>query len=143
MISNETLAAFCVDVGLYQYFRHASAEVGHAINIYVDKINKAKRDEYMSAQREGREPGQYWLSTNPPKVRSSSSRQRRDADALQVLSDIVEAIIGGLYHSDDLTESGVVNFFNSTLKPFYDRHIRMQTLSLHPTSTLFDLLYSY
>ena len=50
---------------------------------------------------------------------------------------------GALYISDDFTEPGVVNFFDSALKPFYDRHIRMQTLSLHPTSTLFDLLYSY
>ena len=73
MISNETLAAFCVDVGLFQYFRHASPEVGNAINTYVDKINKAKRDEYALAEREGREPGQYWLNTSPPKVRWSTS----------------------------------------------------------------------
>ncbi|KZT74443.1 ribonuclease III [Daedalea quercina L-15889] len=127
MISNETLAAFCVDVGLYSYFRHASPEVGSAISAYVDKINKAKRDEYASAEREGRLPGQYWLNTGPPKA----------------LSDIVESIVGGLYISDDFAESGVVKFFDTALKPFYDRHIRMQTLSLHPTSTLFDLLYSY
>ena len=52
MISNETLAAFCVDVGLFQYFRHASPEVGNAINTYVDKINKAKRDESADAYLE-------------------------------------------------------------------------------------------
>ncbi|KAH9843805.1 uncharacterized protein C8Q71DRAFT_698068 [Rhodofomes roseus] len=127
MISNETLAAFCVDAGLYQYFRHASPQVGTAITAYVDKIEKAKRDECASAERDGRLLGQYWLNTNPPKV----------------LSDIVESIVGGLYISDDFTESGVVKFFDGALKPFYDRHIRMQTLSLHPTSTLFDLLYSY
>ncbi|KAH9938657.1 ribonuclease III domain-containing protein [Fomitopsis serialis] len=127
MISNETLAAFCVDVGLYHSFRHASPDVGAAISAYVDKVEKAKRDEYASAEQDGRLPGQYWLSTNPPKV----------------LSDIVESIVGGLYVSDDFTEAGVVKFFESALKPFYDRHIRMQTLSLHPTSTLFDLLYSY
>lgn len=71
MISNETLAAFCVDVGLYNYFRHASPEVGAAISAYMHKIEKAKRDEYASAEQDGRLPGQYWLNTNPPKVRSA------------------------------------------------------------------------
>ena len=142
MISNETLAAFCVDVGLFQYFRHASPEVGNAISTYVGKVGKAKRNEYALAGREGREPGQYWLNTSPPKVRRFK-KHACYAYMAQVLSDIVEAVIGALYISDDFTESGVVNFFDGALKPFYDRHIRMQTLSLHPTSTLFDLLCSY
>ena len=38
----------------------------------------------------------------------------------QVLSDIVEAIVGALFISDDFTEPGVVNFFDSALKPFFD-----------------------
>lgn len=33
-------------------------------------------------------------------------------------------------------------FFDRTLKPFFDRHIRLQTLSDHPNTTLTELFHA-
>jgi len=68
--------------------------------------------------------GQYWLSTEPPKA----------------LSDVVESIIGAVYISDNFSPIGAEALFDNVLKPFYDKHITLQTLSHHPTKILFELV---
>lgn len=57
----------------------------------------------------------------------------------QALSDVVESIIGAIYISDDFTPIGAEQLFDNVLKPFYDKHITLQTLSHHPTKILFEL----
>lgn len=37
--------------------------------------------------------------------------------------------------------NGVEAFFDKILKPFYDGHIRLQSLSHHPSKTLYDLFH--
>jgi endoribonuclease Dicer len=53
---------------------------------------------------------------------------------------VVESIIGAVYISDDFSAVGAEQFFNNVLRPFYDRHISLKTLSHHPTKVLFELL---
>jgi endoribonuclease Dicer len=57
-----------------------------------------------------------------------------------VLSDAIEAMLGALYISDGLTPEGSQVVFDRLFKPFYDRHVRLQTLSHHPNKILAELL---
>jgi len=58
----------------------------------------------------------------------------------QILSDVVESIIGALYISDGFTSDGVELMFRKILEPFYDQHITIKTLSHHPTKILFEIM---
>lgn len=58
------------------------------------------------------------------------------------MSDVVESILGAVYVSDNFSPVGAETFFDKVLKPFYDRHITLQTLSHHPTKILFELFQS-
>lgn len=62
---------------------------------------------------------------------------------LQALSDVVESVIGAIYISDHFSPVGAETFFDNVLKPFYDRHITLKTLSHHPTKILFELLQAH
>lgn len=59
---------------------------------------------------------------------------------LKALSDVVESIAGAIYISDNFDPIGAEALFDNVLKPFYDKHITLQTLSHHPTKILFELL---
>lgn len=61
----------------------------------------------------------------------------------QPLSDMVESIIGAVYVSDNFSPVGAEAFFDNVLRPFFDEHITLQTLSHHPTKTLFELLQAH
>ena len=54
----------------------------------------------------------------------------------------MESVLGALYLSDDFSHVGVHRFFDTVLGPFYDTHIRLETLSHHPTKVLFELIQS-
>ena len=62
---------------------------------------------------------------------------------LQALSDIVESVIGAIFISDNFSPDGAQSFFDKILKPFYDKHITLRTLSHHPTKTLFEVLQAH
>ena len=50
--------------------------------------------------------------------------------------------MAAVYVSDDYNITGAERFFEEVLKPFFERHIRLQTLSDHPNTTLTDLFHS-
>lgn len=52
----------------------------------------------------------------------------------------MESIVGAIYISDNFSPVGAESLFDNVLKPFYDKHITLQTLSHHPTKILFELL---
>lgn len=54
----------------------------------------------------------------------------------------MESILGAIYVSDNFSPVGAETLFDKVLKPFYDRHITLQTLSHHPTKILFELFQS-
>ena len=58
----------------------------------------------------------------------------------QCLSDVVESTIGALYVGDNFFELGVGRFFESVFRPFAEAHIRLQTLSTNPKTTLLEFL---
>lgn len=145
MVSNETLAAFCVHVGLQQYIHMASKELTAAIQKYTDFLTELRKKEYDFAEREQRLPGQYWLDMpmEPPKVcrpMTPFHLKPQLTIPIQCLSDIVESLIGALYVSDNFFEVGVGRFFETVFKPFLEAHVRLQTLSANPKATLLELL---
>ena len=75
MVSNLTLAAFCVHQGLQQYLKMEAKDLGATISKYIDFLEELRKKEYDFAAREKRLPGQYWLDMpmDPPKVCHSPS----------------------------------------------------------------------
>lgn len=49
-------------------------------------------------------------------------------------------MLGALYVSDDFFEAGVGIFFENVYKPFIEAHVRLQTLSGNPKTTLLEFL---
>ncbi|KAI4522283.1 ribonuclease III [Schizophyllum commune Loenen D] len=126
MVGNSPLAAICAESGLYRHLHQKSHQIQQSINTYLTALQKAKQKEYAAADDDLRERGQYWFDVNPPKA----------------LSDIVESIVGAIYISDDLEWTGVQQLFKHFLQPFYEKHIRMNTLAVHPTKILLELVQS-
>ncbi|KAI0347065.1 ribonuclease III [Trametopsis cervina] len=122
MVSNQALATLCVLTGLHKTILYGG-DMGMAIAAYAQRINILKDQEYKRANAEGRLPGQFWLEAEPPKV----------------LSDVVESVLGAVFISAGYDIGAVQTVFNKICKPFYLRHIRLQTLSPHPATTLLQL----
>ncbi|TFY77295.1 hypothetical protein EWM64_g6716 [Hericium alpestre] len=123
MVSNSALAAVCISSGLHEYLMFESHDLANSIQTYKQKLKAKQAEEYAEAEQEGRAPGQYWMDVEPPKA----------------LSDVVESIIGAVYISDNFAPVGSVTLYDCLLKPFYDKHITLKTLSHHPTKTLLEL----
>lgn len=62
---------------------------------------------------------------------------------VQALSDLIESLIGAVYISDRFSPVGAEAFFDNVLRPFFDQHITLQTLTHHPTKTLFELVQAH
>ena len=144
MVSNSTLAAVCVYSGLHEHLLFESPNIASSIQAYSEQLDTVQRMEYDLAENEGRLPGQYWLDIEQPKVTSHAEWPylRDQMLFLQVLSDVVESVLGAIYVSDDFSPEGVEAFFDSVLKPHFDKHITLRTLSHHPTKILFELFQS-
>ncbi|KAI9448216.1 hypothetical protein H4582DRAFT_2140361 [Lactarius indigo] len=127
MVSNQTLGAICVEVGLHEHLMFESFDLASKIRAYTENLKRKRNAEYELAKEEGRAPGQYWIDTIPPKA----------------LSDVVESVIGAIFISDNFSPEGAQSFFDKILKPFYDKHITLRTLSHHPTKTLFEVFQAH
>ncbi|KAH9999338.1 hypothetical protein BJV77DRAFT_1058384 [Russula vinacea] len=127
MVSNQALGAICIEVGLHEHLMFESFDLANKIRAYVETLKRKRDAEYELAKEEDRAPGQYWIETTPPKA----------------LSDVVESVIGAIFVSDNFSLDGAQSFFDKILKPFYDKHITLRTLSHHPTKTLFEVLQAH
>lgn len=126
MVANSTLAAVCVYSGFHEYLIFESQTIANSITQYSEALRNAERADATRAKFEGSTPGQYWLDIEQPKV----------------LSDVLESVMGAVYVSDNFSSVGVEAFFDNILKPFFDKHITLNTLSHHPTKVLFELFQS-
>ena len=145
MVSNTTLATICVLSGLYKHLQFASSDLANQITEHVAKIQALHDAEHKAAQKENRLPCQFWVEEEPPKVHPlpSATRPCRDSQiSLQALSDIVESIMAAMYVNDGFDIASAERFFHDVLMPFFERHIRLQTLSDHPNTTLTNLFHS-
>lgn len=126
MVSNSTLAAVCVYSGVHEHLIFESQSIASSIQAYSELLDSARKADEVRSKIEGRLPGQYWVDIEQPKV----------------LSDVLESVMGAIYVSDNFSPEGVEAFFDSLLKPFFDQHITLKTLSHHPTKILFELFQS-
>ncbi|KAF5317594.1 hypothetical protein D9611_014873 [Ephemerocybe angulata] len=127
MVSNSTLAAICVSSGLRDHLLFDSQQLAQSIEEYVTVITEKADEENRAAEAERRPAGQFWLGVEPPKA----------------LSDVIESVIGAVYISDKFSPVGAEAFFDNVLRPFFDKHITLQTLTHHPTKTLFELIQAH
>ncbi|CAK5275583.1 unnamed protein product [Mycena citricolor] len=116
MVSNSTLAAIAVTCGLSNHLLLADP-LADSTTRYINQLKQKEAEEYELAAQEKRQPGQYWA-----------------------FSDVIESILGAVYISDDFSSEGVEAFFAAVLKPFYDKHITLNTLPKHPMETLADIV---
>ena len=126
-MSNTALAAISVAVGLHHHARFEDPRTNQKVSAYVTQVSAQKTREGQKAAAEKREVGQYWIGLEPPKP----------------LADILEALIGAIYLSDACELHGVQRFFDRVLRPFYDAHVTLHTLSDHPHSALTQVMQSY
>ena len=68
MVSNSALAAVCVWSGLQEHLLFESYILASSIQAYADALKVKQANEYELADKEDRQPGQYWLEIEPPKV---------------------------------------------------------------------------
>lgn len=69
IVSTKPLAALCVESGLVEFLRYDSPALAESITSYKATITKARNDEIEVANREEREPKEYWSTYPAPKVR--------------------------------------------------------------------------
>ncbi|KAH7105711.1 hypothetical protein BKA62DRAFT_826957 [Auriculariales sp. MPI-PUGE-AT-0066] len=124
MVENRTLAALCVRTGLHDHIVQHVPSVRDRVQTYCHALQLAHDAEHALAQSEDRAPAQYWLELDFPKL----------------LSDVVEAVIGALFISENCDLGAVEAFFEAVMVPFYDEYIRLDTLSPHPTSILLKII---
>nr|GAT54023.1 predicted protein [Mycena chlorophos] len=116
MVSNRTLAAICIETGLYEHVMLAPA-LYSSVRLYAQALEKARSDEFGSVA-EGRPTGQYWQEIDAPKV----------------LSDAVESMLGAVYLSDDI--EAAESAFNALLRPFFTRNLSTSAIAHHPSKLL-------
>jgi endoribonuclease Dicer len=68
MVSNVSLAAACVTVGLHEHLHIPNGAIASSIRVYVASLETRRQAEYATVQKEGCSPGQYWVNMTPPKV---------------------------------------------------------------------------
>lgn len=122
-VSNTALAAISASIGLHTHARFEDPRTHQKVSAYVAQVTAHK----TKAAAEGHVIGQYWIGLEPPKA----------------LADILEALIGAIYLSDASDLHGVQRFFDRVLRPFYDEHVTLHTLSDHPHSALTQVMQSY
>lgn len=130
MVSNSILAAICVWCGLHKFI-HTTTQLGQIILDYEKILGVQEALETSLARKEGRRIRHYWRDLDAPKVRGTQGKCQALADPMpnqpgQVLSDVVESIIGAAYISDGFSQTGVEAIFGKLLLPFYERYIPPQ-----------------
>ena len=147
MVTNFALAAVCVENGLHKHIIYESPTLGVEIENYVEQLKRGRDLEYKIADNEGRPPGRDWIDIEPPKVLTFTSQPRAQVHSLhcnvnQPLSDIVESTLLGLLVLDNFKSQSTARMYNKILKPFFEKHISLQTLAHHPTKVLFEMFQS-
>ncbi|KAF7313697.1 hypothetical protein HMN09_00526500 [Mycena chlorophos] len=112
MVSNRTLAAICIETGLYEHVMLAPA-LYSSVRLYAQALEKARSDEFGSVA-EGRPTGQYWQEIDAPKA--------------------IESMLGAVYLSDDI--EAAESAFNALLRPFFTRNLSTSAIAHHPSKLL-------
>ena len=141
MVSNSALAALCVKCGIHNLVDMRAHGVLNGLDVYMSAVTAALQEEQRASTREGRLPGQYWLRIQTPRVCLLIWNVKYSLTMLiQVLSDVMEGILGALYVSDSCTLEGAEKFFDRVFKPFFDQFVTFEMLARHAADAVLEML---
>jgi len=111
-VNNRVLGVICLEIGLNKHIIHFSNKLVGAITQFSREVDLIK---------DGSEDiGEYWSDLDVPKV----------------LSDVVESILGAIFVDSGFNFGVVEASFEFFMRPFFDKHIQMELLKVHPLKTL-------
>lgn len=111
-VNNHILGALCLEMGLNKRIIHFNSKLIGAITQFAREVEIIKEN--------GEDAGEYWSDLDIPKV----------------LSDVVESILGAIFVDAGFDFQVVENAFNYFMRPFIDKHVKPETLKVHPLKTL-------
>ncbi|CAD6889704.1 unnamed protein product [Tilletia caries] len=120
-VSNKTLAALAVSLGLHKHMNHHSSSLSGAIAAYVDEVT-VERERELELGRPI--PHQYWWSLLPPKA----------------LADIVESLLGAVLVDARFNLDVARAYFDRLYRPFLENFCRRENAILSSAESLFQLL---
>ncbi|KAF9583828.1 Dicer-like protein 1, partial [Lunasporangiospora selenospora] len=121
-VNNRILAALSILWDLPKLLRHTSPTMVMAIHHATEALQKRK--EEAEAQHFA---GEYWIDVAMPKV----------------LGDLVEASLGAILVDCGFNMDVITDIFNRMIRPFLDKHVSLDQLISHPTSTLIENLQKF
>jgi endoribonuclease Dicer len=132
----------CISSGIYRFVDAGAHRLGDALQRFASAVTAKHEEEHRIAKRESRSPGQYWLDIDCPKVSLATpgAVSFGNVNSNKAVSDIMEAILGALYVSENCNLVGAEKFFDDVFKPFYETYITFKSLSRHATNTVLELL---
>ena len=122
IITNHFLSNLCVKTGLHRFIRYFSVSLPAAIANYVTCLEDRKLTKGKN---------EFWLELEAPKVCSFG---KYGADS-EVLSDIVEAIMGAMFLDSGFDMSVIDSFFERHFAEFFDTD-DPPTIQRHPMVSL-------
>jgi endoribonuclease Dicer len=143
MTANTTLAAICIESGLYRHMHAGPPTTTSAVAGYAARLDVARRQEQARLAQEGQRPGQFWVNLDEPKVLILFDPFTIPLIPSQVLSDVLEAVLGAAFASGGCVLESVEPLFERVMRPVFDRHIALGTLANHPTKVMCELLESH
>ena len=145
-VSNETLAALAVELDLDRFLVYDHPQLETNMRLYRERVVAAKEKELLEAEQEAREPRPYWLTLDPPKVRSSrvtpaSWAFRRLTHLMppqQAVADIVESLFGAVYIDSGFDPVVPQQLFDRILAPFLAKWISPTKLKIDAIRVLLE-----
>ncbi|KAF8932138.1 hypothetical protein EDD21DRAFT_378171 [Dissophora ornata] len=120
-VNNSILGALSIKWGLYKYLNHFSPTLIGAISRAVTALEE-KKDKSPTNTLDG----EYWHDVAMPKV----------------LGDLVESTLGAIFVDSGFDFEVISGVFKRMMRPFLDEHVNFESINIHPTKRLLELLQS-
>ncbi|GAA6028331.1 hypothetical protein JCM8097_006980 [Rhodosporidiobolus ruineniae] len=121
-VSNETLAALAVELGLDRFLRFDNDTLAINLRLYRDRVVRTRQEEVENAAKEGRQLRPYWLTLDAPKA----------------VADIIESLFGALYVDSGFSPEAAQQAFDHMIVPFVERWITPTSLKVDAIRTLLE-----
>ncbi|KAG2220792.1 hypothetical protein INT45_012461, partial [Circinella minor] len=109
-VNNHILGIICARNQLHTEIIHCSSELVKALELFHCDL------ENMDSIDDGDNVGEVWADMTIPKV----------------LGDVVESMLGAVFVDAGFDIAAVETLFEKWMIPIYERHIRPETLNVHP-----------
>ncbi|GAA5975735.1 hypothetical protein JCM11641_005854 [Rhodosporidiobolus odoratus] len=121
-VSNETLAALAIEPKLDRFLIFDNEQLANNLQLYRERIVKAKEKELEAHSLEQREKRPYWFTLDPPKA----------------VADIVESLFGSLFIESGLDPAAAQTAFDAMIRPFIDEWITPTNIQVDAIGRLLE-----